>query len=79
LSIVTVETVIREVLMPYLHELGERWARGSVTAVLEHFASNIIRGRLAGLGRGWAHGQGPRALLACLPGSCTNSRCSRSA
>jgi DNA-binding transcriptional MerR regulator len=68
LSMLTVETVIRDVLMPYLEELGERWARGSVSVVQEHFASNVIRGRLAGLGRGWGHGHGPRALLACLPG-----------
>lgn len=68
LSTLTVETVIRDVLMPYLGELGERWARGSVSVVQEHFASNVIRGRLAGLGRGWGHGHGPRALLACLPG-----------
>jgi len=68
LSMLTVESVIRDVLMPYLGELGERWARGSVSVVQEHFASNVIRGRLAGLGRGWGHGHGPRALLACLPG-----------
>jgi DNA-binding transcriptional MerR regulator len=68
LSTLTVETVIRDVLMPYLRELGERWADGSVSVVQEHFASNVIRGRLAGLGRGWGHGRGPRALLACPPG-----------
>lgn len=68
LSMLTVETVIRDVLMPYLGELGERWADGSVSVVQEHFASNVIRGRLAGLARGWGHGHGPRALLACLPG-----------
>ena len=34
----------------------------------EHFASNVIRGRLASLGRGWGHGHGPRAILACAPG-----------
>jgi DNA-binding transcriptional MerR regulator len=67
LSALTVETVIRDVLMPYLGELGERWARGLVSVVQEHFASNVIRGRLAGLGRGWGHGHGPWALLACLP------------
>jgi DNA-binding transcriptional MerR regulator len=63
----TVETVIRDVLLPYLHELGERWARGAASVAQEHFASNVIRGRLAGLGRGWGHGRGPRAVLACAP------------
>jgi DNA-binding transcriptional MerR regulator len=68
LSTLTVETVIRDVVMPYLHELGERWRDGSISVAQEHFASNVIRGRLASLGRGWGHGQGPRALLACVPG-----------
>jgi methanogenic corrinoid protein MtbC1 len=35
---------------------------------LEHFASNVIRGRLAGLARGWGSGHGPQAVLACPPG-----------
>ena len=64
----TVEAVIREVLMPYLHELGDRWQRGDVTVGQEHFASNIIRSRLAALSTGWGAGHGPRALLACPPG-----------
>ncbi len=34
---------------------------------MEHFASNVIRGRLAGLARGWGSGHGPQALLACPP------------
>jgi DNA-binding transcriptional MerR regulator len=66
-STLTVETVLREVLLPYLHELGERWASGAASVAQEHFASNVIRGRLAGLGRGWGHGRGPRAVLACVP------------
>ena len=33
-----------------------------------HFASNVIRGRLLGIARGWGRGIGPRALLACAPG-----------
>ena len=68
LSDFTVETVLRDVLMPYLQELGERWERGSVRVAQEHFASNLLRGRLASLARGWGHGHGPRAVLACPPG-----------
>jgi MerR family transcriptional regulator, light-induced transcriptional regulator len=64
----TVETVLREVVMPYLHELGERWAQGRTTVSCEHFASNLLRGRLASLARGWGDGHGPRAILACAPG-----------
>ena len=68
LSDFTVETVLRDVLMPYLQELGERWEQGSVTIGQEHFATNLLRGRLASLARGWGQGHGPRAVLACPPG-----------
>jgi MerR family transcriptional regulator, light-induced transcriptional regulator len=55
-------------VMPYLHDLGERWALNKVSVAQEHFASNLLRGRLAGLARGWGYGEGPRAILACAPG-----------
>jgi methanogenic corrinoid protein MtbC1 len=63
----TLATALRDVVMPYLRELGERWADGELTIVQEHFASNVLRGRLAGLARGWGNGDGPRAVLACPP------------
>jgi MerR family transcriptional regulator, light-induced transcriptional regulator len=62
------ETVLRGLLIPYLHDLGERWARGEVSVAQEHFAANLLRGRLLGLARGWGQGHGPAAVLACLPG-----------
>ncbi len=64
----TVESVLREVLLPYLRELGERWKSGEVSIAQEHFASNVVRGRLATLARGWGHGQGSQVLLACPSG-----------
>jgi len=64
----TMETVLRDVLLPYLHELGERWEHGALSVAQEHFASQVVRGRLAGLARGWGSGRGPKALLACPPG-----------
>jgi MerR family transcriptional regulator, light-induced transcriptional regulator len=63
-----IETILRDLLVPYLHDLGERWARGEVSVAQEHFASNLLRGRLLGLARGWGQGHGPTAVLACLPG-----------
>jgi methanogenic corrinoid protein MtbC1 len=54
--------------MPYLHELGELWEAGEVSIAQEHFASNLLRGRLLGLARGWGRGGGRRALLACPAG-----------
>jgi MerR family transcriptional regulator, light-induced transcriptional regulator len=64
----TVEAVLGSVILPYLAELGERWASGAASVAQEHFASNLIRGRLLGIGRGWDAGEGPRAVLACAPG-----------
>jgi MerR family transcriptional regulator, light-induced transcriptional regulator len=61
-------TVISEVIVPYLADLGERWADGTATIAEEHFATSLIRGRLLGLARGWDGGRGPRALLACPSG-----------
>jgi MerR family transcriptional regulator, light-induced transcriptional regulator len=62
------DTVLTEVVLPYLRELGERWDEGSATVTQEHFASNLLRARLAALARGWELGTGPLALLACAPG-----------
>ncbi len=64
----TIETVLAAVVLPYLVELGERWSTGEATVAQEHFASNLIRGRLLAIGRGWDSGDGPRAVLACAPG-----------
>jgi DNA-binding transcriptional MerR regulator len=60
--------VIGEVIVPYLTELGDRWAAGTASVAEEHFATTVIRGRLLGLARGWDAGRGPRALLACPSG-----------
>jgi DNA-binding transcriptional MerR regulator len=68
LSDLSLTTVLRDVVLPYLTELGERWERGTASIAQEHFATNVIRGRLAGLARGWGNGHGPRAVLACPPG-----------
>ena len=67
LATFTLQTVLRDVVLPYLHELGERWKRGEAGVAQEHFASNLLRGRLLGLARGWGEGGGPRAVLACAP------------
>jgi DNA-binding transcriptional MerR regulator len=64
----SVTAILREIVLPYLAELGDRWKEGTASIAQEHFASNLIRGRLAGLARGWGDGSGPRAVLACPPG-----------
>jgi MerR family transcriptional regulator, light-induced transcriptional regulator len=63
----SVDAVLRDVVLPYLHDLGEAWERGEASIAQEHFASNVLRGRLLGLGRGWGEGSGPHAVLACPP------------
>jgi hypothetical protein len=71
LADLSVPAVLRDVVLPYRADLGERWQGGTASVALEHFASNLIRGRLAGLARGSGSGHGPQALLARPPGSCT--------
>jgi methanogenic corrinoid protein MtbC1 len=68
LASVSVEALLEQVVLPYLHRLGERWERGEVSVAQEHFASNLLRGRLLGLARGWAEGSGSPLVLACPPG-----------
>ena len=68
LASLSLESFLREVVLPILRELGEGWERGEVTVAQEHFASNLLRGRLFALGRGWGRGTGRHALLAAPPG-----------
>ena len=62
------ETALARVILPYLHDVGERWAATDVGVEAEHFASNVIAGRLRTLARGWGEGDGDCAVLACPPG-----------
>jgi methanogenic corrinoid protein MtbC1 len=68
LSTATLDSILSDVLIPFLRELGKRWERGEITVAQEHFASSVLRGRLLGLARGWNRGIGPRVLLSCAPG-----------
>jgi len=64
----TLDTVLAGIVLPYLRDLGERWERGEASIGQEHFASNLIRGRLLALARGWERGDGQSALVACASG-----------
>ena len=68
LAAFSLDVVVREVLVPYLHDVGERWKHGALSVGQEHFISNVIRGRLLALSRGWDRGLGPRAVLASAEG-----------
>jgi DNA-binding transcriptional MerR regulator len=62
------ETVLNDLILPALREIGDEWERGELEVGQEHFASNIVRERLLGLARLWGRGGGPLAILACPPG-----------
>jgi methanogenic corrinoid protein MtbC1 len=65
LAAFALDTVLRDVILPLLADVGEEWARGRITVGQEHFATAVIAGRLHALGRGRDAGLGPRAVLAC--------------
>ncbi len=62
------EAVLRDVILPTLTQVGLKWETGTLEISQEHFASNLIRGRLLSLARLWSRGGGPLAVLACAPG-----------
>lgn len=64
----SLDGALRDVVLPVLHEAGERWARGEITVAQEHYATELLAGRLRGLAREWDEGLGPRAVLACPSG-----------
>lgn len=62
------EAVLRDVILSTLRQVGADWEQGTLEISQEHFASNLIRGRLLALARLWSRGGGPLVLLACAPG-----------
>ena len=59
----TPTTVTRDVLLPYMHELGEQWNAGRITIAQEHFATNFFQARLLALARGWDRGSWPARFV----------------
>ena len=68
LAELTLNTVLRDVVLPCIRLIGEAWDRGDISVAQEHFSTQILRERLLGLAREWDQGRGPRALLACPTG-----------
>ena len=64
---VSVETAIRDVLLPFLAQVGQGWEAGDFDVADEHFASDLVRSRLSALAVGAVTRSGPMALLACPP------------
>jgi DNA-binding transcriptional MerR regulator len=69
LATMSEDALLVDVLLPYLRDLGDRWASGRASVGQEHFASNLVRGRLLGFARGWAaNARASSLVLACPPG-----------
>ena len=64
----SLEFVVETVIFPVLRDIGSDWAGGGLSIGKEHFATNLLRGRLLSLARGWGSGSGSWAVLACPPG-----------
>lgn len=69
MSLYPVDVVTRQLLMPLLEQLGERWEKETTGIAEEHFFSVYMRNKL---GARFHHrnlqNTGPRLVAACLPG-----------
>ena len=63
-----VDALLADVVLPYLHELGERWERGEASVAQEHFASASSAAACSVSRVAGAAASARCALLACLPG-----------
>lgn len=68
IGVFTAGIVFRDVVLPYLRELGARWECGEASVAQEHFATCFLEHWMHGCARGAARRNSPRAVLACLPG-----------
>jgi len=69
LSIYPVNDLMRQLVVPTLHELGRRWQDGEGTIAEEHFFTSYMRNRLgARLHHGMKAVEGKQLVMACLPG-----------
>ncbi|MET0957148.1 MAG: MerR family transcriptional regulator [Solirubrobacterales bacterium] len=60
--------VLADVLLALLVDVGDLWEAKRLSVGQEHFCSELLRGRMLAIARGWGAGDGPLALLACPPG-----------
>jgi methanogenic corrinoid protein MtbC1 len=63
------EQVLLELIQPAMIEIGDRWHRGEINVSAEHFATQFVRRKLAGLMNVF-EGSGHRStiIVACAPG-----------
>lgn len=60
------ERVLGEVVVPALRDIGHRWTTSEIDVAQEHFASDLLRRRVAAMLQETT--VGPTAVLACPPG-----------
>jgi methanogenic corrinoid protein MtbC1 len=59
----------RQILVPLMRELGDRWHRGEISVAVEHFGTSLIRAKLVMLLETIRHrGSHNTVLCACPPG-----------
>lgn len=64
-----VETSCERVIAPVLVDLGERWHRGEISVVAEHYATHYLRRKLDGLvNLTPTHSESPTIVMGCAPG-----------
>lgn len=69
LALLSPQTACKELLLPLLREVGERWHRGELSIAAEHFGSSLIRGKLKAQLELFRQDSGPhRMICACPPG-----------
>lgn len=69
MSLYPVEVVTRQLLVPLLRELGQRWENATGSVAEEHFFGVYMRNKLgARFHHRQGNPQGPRLLVACLQG-----------
>lgn len=69
LSLYPIEMVTRELILPLLRQLGERWATAEGSVAEEHFFGAYLRNKLgARFHHEASRARGPKLVAACLPG-----------
>jgi methanogenic corrinoid protein MtbC1 len=59
----------RQILVPLMRELGDRWHRGEISVAVEHFGTSLVRSKLVMLLETMRHRSSNKTVLcACPPG-----------
>jgi DNA-binding transcriptional MerR regulator len=67
-SLFTPGVVLRDVILPYLREFGERWDGDDAAVAQQHLATCLLEGWMLGVARGQGGSDNRTAVLACVPG-----------